>query len=52
MVLYVCSGISREEPDVGAIIREIAQTGGESDGGRATPCNVVYARMEGDEDTI
>ncbi len=52
MILYVCGRIGREEPNIGTIIQKIAQTGGEGDGGRTTPCNVVYARMEGDKDTI
>jgi hypothetical protein len=52
MILYMCRGICRKEPNVGAIIREVTQARGKSDGSRATPCNVVYARMKGDEDAI
>jgi hypothetical protein len=52
MILYTHRGIRREKPNVGAIIRKVTQAGGESDGGRCTPCNVVNARMNGNEDAI
>jgi hypothetical protein len=52
MILYMCRGICRKKPNVGAIVREIMQARRKSNGSRATPCDMVYARMKGDEDAI
>jgi hypothetical protein len=48
----MCGRIRRKKPNIGAIVREVAQAGGKSDGSRATPCDMVYARMKGDKDAI
>ncbi len=51
-VLYVCTGVDRKEPDVGTMIWELSHTGGESNGSRCTPCNMIETRSKSDGNTV
>ncbi len=51
-ILYKCEGFQRKKPDIRAVKREVPNTGGESDGSRSTPGDVIDTDSEGDGDTI
>jgi hypothetical protein len=42
--LYVGIGVGRENPDVRAVVWKVLHAGGESDGSRSTPSNMIKAR--------
>ncbi len=51
-ILYKCEGFQRKKPDIRTVKREVPNAGGESDGSRGTPGNVINAGSKGDGDTI
>jgi hypothetical protein len=51
-IACVCARVNRKEPDVGTMIWELSHVGGEGDGGRCTPCNMIEARSKSDGDTV
>jgi hypothetical protein len=51
-ILYKCEGFQWKKPDIRTVKREIPGAGGESDGSRGTPGDVIDTGPKGDGDTI